>query len=364
MNIAFYIDAMNYRGMANSTFQYAFYNKKILKNNSIIFYNNKTKANRKDVINKFKAKFKVIGISNFSKINKFKKKYNLKFIYLQKGGEKKDNLLTTKINTIIHVLFPQRYHQIHGHKYAYISEWLSHKFSNRKIPFVPYIVKDFNTKNDLKSKLNISKKNIVLGCHGGESSFDLKFVQDSIMNSVNKRRELTFLFLNIKKFCNHPRIIFLKGSADEKIKKKFINTCDAMIYARSLGESFGLACAEFAINDKVIISYKFNRHKSHQYNSSKKFFLEYSSFNSLTKILLKINKKKRKRIFNKYKNYNPRKVMFLFRKIFLEHKNEKEFTLFDYIINHIGFIKMHYYYLRHKIYNHYYNYFERKIIDI
>ena len=82
MNIAFYIDVMNYRGIANSTFQYALYNKKILKNKSIIFYNNKTKENRKDVINKFKKKFKVIGISHFNKIDNFKKKLKLKFIYI------------------------------------------------------------------------------------------------------------------------------------------------------------------------------------------------------------------------------------------------------------------------------------------
>ena len=41
MQIAFYIDEMNLRGVANSTFKYAFYNEKILNNKSIIFYNKK-----------------------------------------------------------------------------------------------------------------------------------------------------------------------------------------------------------------------------------------------------------------------------------------------------------------------------------
>ena len=36
MNIAFYIDEMNLRGVANSTYQYAINTKKILKNKSII----------------------------------------------------------------------------------------------------------------------------------------------------------------------------------------------------------------------------------------------------------------------------------------------------------------------------------------
>ena len=49
MNIAFYIDEMNFRGVANSTYQYSNYNQKILKNKSIIFYNIKNYSNKKKV---------------------------------------------------------------------------------------------------------------------------------------------------------------------------------------------------------------------------------------------------------------------------------------------------------------------------
>ena len=56
MNIAFYVDEMNLRGVANSTFQFAIQNKKILKNNSIIFYNKKNYRNNQRVIKKFKKK--------------------------------------------------------------------------------------------------------------------------------------------------------------------------------------------------------------------------------------------------------------------------------------------------------------------
>tara|TARA_B100000963_G_C22588321_1_gene654226 strand:- start:76 stop:1176 length:1101 start_codon:yes stop_codon:yes gene_type:complete len=363
MNIAFYVDEMNYRGIATSTFLFAYYNKKILKNNSIIFFNNRNKANKEIVINKFKKNFKVLGVTHFGKIDEFKKKYDLKFIYLQKSSQQKQ-LISAKIKTLVHMLYPQKLSQFEGYNYAYISEWMSHKFSNRKIPFVPLLIENYKTKKNLKKKLSIKKDNTVIGCHGGESSFDLKFVKDSIIKVVNIRRDLVFLFLNIDKFCNHPRIKFLKGTSDEKIKKQFINTCDAMIYARSLGESFGLACGEFAVNNKLIISYKFNRHRSHKYNSSQKLFLEYSSFKSVFKILLNFyRKKKEKKTFNKYKTYEPRKVMFLFKKIFLKKSYKKYFSLIDYISNYMGFINMLYFYLRHKIYNHYYNYFESKIID-
>ena len=56
MNIGFYIDEMNFRGVANSTYSYALNNKNILKNNSIIFYNKKNYRNKSEVIKKFKKR--------------------------------------------------------------------------------------------------------------------------------------------------------------------------------------------------------------------------------------------------------------------------------------------------------------------
>ena len=65
MIIAFYVDEMNLRGVAKSTYQFAYQNKKILKNKSIIFYNKRNYRNKKNVIQKFKNKFKT-NISIFS----------------------------------------------------------------------------------------------------------------------------------------------------------------------------------------------------------------------------------------------------------------------------------------------------------
>ena len=47
MKVAFYIDEMNLRGVANSTYLYALNNKKILKNKSYIFITKKTKLIKK-----------------------------------------------------------------------------------------------------------------------------------------------------------------------------------------------------------------------------------------------------------------------------------------------------------------------------
>ncbi len=363
MNIAFYLDEMNFRGVANSTYLYALNNKKILKNKSIIFYNKKNYRNKLEVIKKFKKKFTLISVSNFNEIDLYEKKLNLDYIYVQKGGEK-DNWYSEKIKTIIHCMYPQKLSQLHGYNYSYISEWLSRKFSNSKISFIPYIVETFKTKKNLKKELKISKSNLVFGCHGGESSFDLKFVQDALKNVLKKRDDITFIFLNINKFCNHPRIKFLNGTANEKYKRKFINTCDAMIYARSLGESFGLSCGEFAIHNKLILSYKFNRHRSHQFNTLKEEFIEYGSYGELVDILLNFEIKKSKKNFvHKYKSYNSRFVMKKFKKIF-NNKNNRKILISDYIYNFVSFIKMYYLYFRHKFYNHYYNLIGVKFIKV
>ena len=60
--------------------------------------------------------------------------------------------------------------------------------------------------------------------------------------------------MNINSFCDsNDHIMFLPGSPDIEVKRKFINTCDAMIYGRKLGESWGLSIGEFAICGKPII---------------------------------------------------------------------------------------------------------------
>ena len=352
---------MNFRGVANSTYQYALNNKKTLGNNSIIFYNRSNYRNKKKVINKFKKKFLTKPVSKFNEIDTFKEKFKIDFIYTQKSGNI-DSWCSQKIKTLIHAVYPQRTRELHGYNYAYISEWLSLKFSNGKIPFVPYNINQKKIKTNLRKNLKIKKNITVFGCHGGESSFNMKFTHKAIIDLVKKRKDIIFLFLNIDKFCIHPQIKFLKGTTNEKFKKEFVNTCDAMIYGRGLGESFGLACGEFAVMNRDIISYKFNLHQSHKFNLPTKNYIEYESYKSLFRILDNYKKRKHKNYDNGYKKLNENKVMLKFKKVFLSKKNNIDLNLFDIVLSSLNFFKMNYFYLRHKFYNHYFNLFESKFL--
>lgn len=364
MVIAFYINEINFRGLTNSIFKYAYYNQKILKNKSVIFYNLNNYRNQKIVINNFKKKFKTIAISSFSEIDNFKEKLNIEYIYVQKGGEK-DEWYSSKIKTLVHVMYPQKLCEIHGHRYVYISEWLSNTFSNKKIEFVPLIVENYNTNKNLRKNLQIENNHTVFGYHGGSDCVDLEFAKDAIIETVRQNRNIFFLFLNIDKFVKHERIIFIKGTSDNLFKRKFINTCDAMIYSRKLGECFGLSCAEFSIVNKKIILYKHSKFKNHLYSLHKDMYYQYSSYQSLMKILASFDKEKKvsyKNKINKYKNCNPIAVMKKFEKIFFKKKSTPRITLIDYVKNYIGYTFMLLSYLRHKFYVHYYNYFYSKII--
>ncbi len=217
-------------------------------------------------------------------------------------------------------------------------------------------------KANLKKKLKVKKSMLVFGCYGGESSFNINFVQKVIINLIKRRKDIIFLFLNINRFYKHPQIKFLKGTTNEDFKKKFVNSCDAMIYGRSLGESFGLACGEFAVMNKDIISYKFNLHKSHKFSVPQKNFFEYESYKTLYNLLDNYKKKNLNKYKCKYKELNEKKVMKIFKNVFLNKQNKISFNLLDKLNNLFSFLKMKYTYLRHKFYNHYFNFFESKFL--
>lgn len=96
-------------------------------------------------------------------------------------------------------------------------------------------------------------------------------------------------------------------------KQRFINTCDAMIHARGRGETFGLACAEFDVCDKPVITYDMSPEKEHliilgdrarTYNSAESLFMQLMSFDKNKCTLPGVG----------YAKYTPTYVMQIFEK--------------------------------------------------
>jgi hypothetical protein len=171
-------------------------------------------------------------------------------LYMTKAGNN-DKITPSNCKTAIHCVFDMR--EPHGTVYAGVSEWLA-KFYNKTL-WVPHIINVEKTNETLRDDFGISNTDFIIGRLGGYDQFDIGFVHKSIFDAVNARNDLWAIFLNTRPFANHPRIKFIPFNPDPKYKSKFINTCDAMIHARSDGETFGLAVAEFSSMNKPILTY-------------------------------------------------------------------------------------------------------------
>ena len=352
LKVGFYLRELNFRGIANSIFIYAKNNQTILKNKSIIFYNSTALDNKTEAIKEFKKKFKIIKISSVSELEKINKILKLDYIYFQRDGAK-DEIVNNSKN-IIHAVFPQNPFQYHGSNYAFISKWLSKTCSNNKYPFAPLPVQLLKNNQNLRNKLKIPKNAKVFGYHGGETSFDLIFVRDAIKKIVKQNKNIYFLFMNIRKFFNHKKVIFIKGIFNQTQKVKFINTCDVMLHARSLGESFGLSCAEFAIKNKPILTYGYCRQRAH-FEICKKNIIPYYSYTDLNKKILNFKKNKKYISKNLKSELSEKKTIKIFKKILLNKKQQKtSLNIMDYIIVGFFFLQSNYFYIRNKVYTNYY----------
>ena len=346
MKIAFHTNQINLLGVEVSIFEYADLCEKLFGYKSIILSkNNRIKdiaasnINQPLALKKFRDRFPLFLYEDLSQIEDILNKQNVNLFYAQKRGDY-DKIESKKIKTVIHSVF--KYHDPHGSVYAYISKWLSDIMTDGKAPFVPYPINLPKASNNLRSNLNIPPDAVVFGRYGGPDSFNVSFVQDLILELVNKNCNVHFLFMNTKDFLNksdtflnkikvkikpitHKQIHFIPPTASLAFKSEFINTCDAMIHARDRGETFGAAVGEFSIHNCPVITYGGNSNpnyeSAHIQMLGEKCFI-YNNYDELSEIFRKIicdkNVLKLKN-WNAYSDaFNPIVVMNKFKKVFID----------------------------------------------
>jgi FkbM family methyltransferase len=249
--IAFHDNNLCLRGTTANMFNMAKYNEEILGNKSIVV---SFRGGNMDSLDKFKESFDTY-LLDWWEYDNFMKEKNVDFLYLTKAGGN-DGYVLENTKTIVHVVF--RHNEPHGYKYVYISDWLAKDQGHYDEPSsLPYIVTKLpESAYDMREKLGIPKDAIVFGCYAGQTEFNINFVHDAIKKIVQERNDIYFIFMNINKFSeDHPNIIYLPGIWDMGVKASFVRACDAMIHARSGGETFGLAVAEFSIENKPVVTY-------------------------------------------------------------------------------------------------------------
>ena len=364
--VAFFIRHFLERGIELSTYNYALYNKKILGNDSIIIaFNKDVTDNGEKFVNisrsLFEKEFKILEIRFIEEIRDIIMEENLTHAYIQGHGFKKDFFKFGRKNiwgnctTIYHYVFGPMVRQGSSIR-CVIGNHLNERYG-KKLQVLPYIVNENINKGNLRNKLHIGSKEIVFGRYGGENTFDIEFVKEEINNILKIRDDITFVFLNTKRFINHEKVFFLPKTISFLEKFEFINTCDAMIHARKDGETFGLAVGEFSVANKPIITFACSKDKEHLKILGEKALL-YRNRAELQDIILNFDKNRMSnKKWNAYEKFKPEIVIKEFERICLTEKKLKfkqiiiEFTndlpweiyisfkefylfLFTYIVNH------------------------------
>lgn len=276
MTIAFHSYQLSIRGTEIALYDYAHYSEKILGHKSIVTIPEESigKGSVPRVIEKFKSRFPLYFYKDLAHLEEILAENGAELFYSLRAGHM-DHLLPQKIKSAVHVVF--QYFEPHGNVYAYVSEWLSNKMTAGKYPFVPHMVHMPDVQGDMREQLGIPASAKVFGRYGGPDTFDIHFVKQAIYEIADANPDIYFLFMNTDIFLGNgralyrkkiqsllqpifypkksfPNIIFLPGTESMVEKRKFINTCDAMVHAQWLGETFGLAIGEFSVCGKPIIT--------------------------------------------------------------------------------------------------------------
>lgn len=310
--IGFYSNGhLNERGTSTALYDYAYYNKVLYNNISIIIYDKYHIYNDSLAIKKFEQEFKCYSYDDIKDINNIIKNANIEYLYSIIYGT-----ITAPITDQCHILNHAVFNiQPHGYKYASVSKYLSKK-NNSSVDYIPHMINLPICNENLRTILNIPKNAIVFGRYGGYNQFDITIAHKAIIEHVQKDNNSYFLFANTKVFYSHPRIIYLDKIIDLIGKVKFINTCDAMIHARSDGETFGLSIGEFSSKNKPVITSISSIDNAHidvfgadgiYYNN---VFGLLWIFNNIRDII------KSRDDWNFFKEYTPENVMDKFMKVF------------------------------------------------
>jgi hypothetical protein len=320
MIVAFFVRHFTERGTEVAIYDYAHHNEAILANKSIVVcFSEGTQRQLgfpMDRVSypKFAARFPIFEINSFDDMQGLIQREGIDVFYTLTSGEYEpmykfsDKHIWGNCRTIKHCVFTTVGPE--SDCYAGISEYLNIKYKT-SYPVLPHMIDLPPCTDNMRSELGIPNDAIVLGRHGGFTTFDLQMTKNAIRTFLRTESNVYFLFLNTRNFYDHPRILYLDVTTDAYQKSKFIQTCDAMIHGRSDGEIFPVSIGEFAVFNKPVIT-TYGIDSGHLFNLKDRAIV-YRTEEELVHIFHTIDQHLQKHSdWNTYKEYTPRKVMEIF----------------------------------------------------
>jgi len=325
MKIAFLENFLAIRGTTIALYDYAYFNKHLLKNTSIIItrpyeINHDTNPDAcQEVHDKFKKEFPIHYYLTHADIQSIIHSQDIDVLYIIKSGDMYDGLHSFQnVKTLIHCVFETR--QPHGDFYCCISPWVN-IMRNTTLPILPHIVYLPDIQEHLRMDLDIPTDAVVFGRYGGIREFNIEECHNVVRRISQEYPNIYFLFMNTPQFCPPQKnVIYLDRTTDMIFKTKFINTCDAMIHGGCEGETFGLAIGEFSIRNKPIFAAKNTSNGDHMYRMHQIILKDnaywFENEEDLYQKMISFDPKEAQlKDWNMYREYSPENVMNFFNQI-------------------------------------------------
>lgn len=319
MKIAFLENFLSIRGSTVALYDYAHYNETLLGNASLVITRPFSAVQTHDdahesVYAKFTQRFPVFFYDDPGEIQAIIDREKPDVLYILKYGVRDgqyDSFRNTR--TLMHAVFDSR--DPHGDAFCVISPWLNLSFKTN-FPVLPHIVHLPCVDTHLRETLGIPLDAVVFGRYGGLNEFDHPVAQAAVVQIARAHPSIYFLFMNTAPFTPPAaNILFVDKHTDPVYKTQFINTCDAMLYGRSRGETFGLAIAEFSSRNKPVFAPQEAPEQMHRLLLKNNAYW-YTDVDDLCSQMLEFRPQDaRRHDWNMYRDYTPERVMSVFEKI-------------------------------------------------
>jgi hypothetical protein len=299
MRLGFHTKQLTERGTEVALFDYALAASQTLGHDVTVFVPAETPKIIPAVKRRFEDHFELVLYSTARDIT-------CDALYVIKRGS--PGLVTDGIPELVHS-FHDASHP-HGHRFATVSEWVSQTAAHE------FTLPDLA--DDLREELSLPAEAVIFGRHGGLGTFSIEFVKDAIRAALEQRDDLWFLFVNVEPFCDHPRVMHLSQMTDRAEIRRFVNTCDYMIHAHLIGETFGLAVAEFAFAGVPVMTYVGSPRLAQLDLLSDELLLAYLDYDHVLTDLTSLPRRTAPVPSDIRERYSVERVMKRFREIFLD----------------------------------------------
>jgi hypothetical protein len=267
--VAFWDDQLTERGTTTAVFDYAWHNRETLGHRSVVLFDRTSSAHHPAVVAKFRAAFsgpgEFVEVDGFAGVDAALARLVTSgsagkvVLYTIRAGRREADRVSRLpgVRTAVHCVFSALAADRHGDVYAAISRSVDTDLPADQLPVVPHMV-DLGPgaaggaggdggRAAWRKAAGVPADAVVFGRHGGYTTFDIPWVHAAVVEVAQRCPRIFFAFVNTRAFGPPlPNVLFLPAVVDVAKKAEFIRGCDAMLWGRSDGETFGLAVAEFS----------------------------------------------------------------------------------------------------------------------